>query len=122
MGAESAKSKGQANKLTVVGKVDPTKLRDELATKTKNEVDLVSPQPKKDNKVNKNNANDTKKKKPKKTDNDEKHKEAPLTTAVFKFDFHCDIRCKREALRVASCTTGEVINSTNRYVTASFLR
>ncbi|KAL6285989.1 hypothetical protein ACE6H2_010379 [Prunus campanulata] len=35
-GAESVKSAGQANKLTVVGKVDPTKLRDELATKTKN--------------------------------------------------------------------------------------
>ncbi|KAL6273788.1 hypothetical protein ACE6H2_024480 [Prunus campanulata] len=35
-GAESVKSAGQANKLTVVGKMDPTKLRDELATKTKN--------------------------------------------------------------------------------------
>ncbi|BFG25008.1 hypothetical protein CerSpe_112820 [Prunus speciosa] len=55
-GEESVQSAGQANKLTVVGKVDPTKLRDELATKTKNKVDLVSPQPQKDNKVNKDDA------------------------------------------------------------------
>ncbi|VVA40293.1 PREDICTED: heavy [Prunus dulcis] len=104
-GAESVKSEGQANKLTVVGKVDPTKLRDELATKTKNKVDLVSPQPEKDNKVNKDDANDTKKKQPEKTDNDEKAKKAPLTTAVMKVDFQCQ-KCKKRAMKIASSTPG----------------
>lgn len=37
-----------ANKLTVIGKVDPAKIRDRLAEKTKKKVDLISPQPKKD--------------------------------------------------------------------------
>ncbi|XP_034197572.1 heavy metal-associated isoprenylated plant protein 3-like isoform X2 [Prunus dulcis] len=104
-GAESMKSEGQANKRTVVGKVDPTKLRDELATKTKNKVDLVSPQPKKDNKVNRDDANDTKKKKPEKTDNDEKAKEAPLMTAVLKLDFQRQKRTTR-AVKIAASTTG----------------
>ncbi|KAI5342180.1 hypothetical protein L3X38_010055 [Prunus dulcis] len=104
-GAESVKSEGQANKLTVVGKVDPTKLRDELATKTKNKVDLVSPQPEKDNKVNKDDANDTKKKQPEKTDNDEKAKEAPLRTAVLKLDFQCQ-KCTTRAVKIAASTTG----------------
>lgn len=39
-----------ADKLTVVGNLDPAKLRDRLAEKTKKKVNLVSPQPKKENK------------------------------------------------------------------------
>ncbi|PQQ19654.1 heavy metal-associated isoprenylated plant protein 3 [Prunus yedoensis var. nudiflora] len=163
--AESVKSEGQANKLTVVGKVDPTKLRDELAIKTKNKVDLVSPKPKKDNKVNKDDANDTKKKKPEKTDNDEKPKEAPLNRKNLRVFNRRNLRVLNLTnlrrlnwpnstnltnLRVTGCSKllkfpdcsklrslryldlsevgilpkiqGEVINSTNRYVTASFLR
>ncbi|PQM32791.1 heavy metal-associated isoprenylated plant protein 3-like [Prunus yedoensis var. nudiflora] len=52
-GAESVKSAGQANKLTVVGKVDPTKLRDELATKTKNRSTSSLPSPKRTTKSTK---------------------------------------------------------------------
>lgn len=37
-----------ANKLTVIGNVDPAKVRDRLVEKTKKKVDLISPQPKKD--------------------------------------------------------------------------
>ncbi|XP_021817119.1 heavy metal-associated isoprenylated plant protein 3-like [Prunus avium] len=103
-GDESVKSEGQANKLMVVGKVHPTKLRDELAAETKNKVDLVSPQPKKDNKVNKDDANDTKKKQPEKTDNDEKPKESPLAT-VFKLDCLCD-KCNATLVDVSAATTG----------------
>ncbi|PQQ10242.1 hypothetical protein Pyn_39241 [Prunus yedoensis var. nudiflora] len=92
-GAESVKFEGQA--LTVVGKVDPTN--------TKNKVDLVSPQPKKDNKVNKDNANNTKKKQPEKTDNDQKPKEAPLTTAVMKVAIDCE-GCALKLTRVVKKT------------------
>ena len=54
-GVETVKAETEANKLTVVGKLDPTKLRDNLANKTKKKVDLISPQPKKDNNTTNNN-------------------------------------------------------------------
>lgn len=60
------KSEFQANKLTVVGNVDPTQLKDKLAAKTKKKVDLISPQPKKDNK------DDAKKNQPEKANDDNK--------------------------------------------------
>lgn len=47
-GVEDAKADISGNKLTVIGKVDPIKVRDKLAEKTKKKVELVSPQPKKD--------------------------------------------------------------------------
>ncbi|PPD70847.1 hypothetical protein GOBAR_DD32270 [Gossypium barbadense] len=47
-GVEDVKTDCGANKLTVIGKVDPAKVRDRLAEKTKKKVDLISPQPKKD--------------------------------------------------------------------------
>ena len=47
-GVEDVKTDCEANKVTVIGKVDPTKVRDRLAKKTKKKVDLISPQPKKD--------------------------------------------------------------------------
>lgn len=37
-----------ANKVTVIGKVDPAKMKERLEEKTKKKVELVSPQPKKD--------------------------------------------------------------------------
>lgn len=47
-GVEDVKADISNNKLTVIGKVDPTEVRDKLAEKTKKKVELVSPQPKKD--------------------------------------------------------------------------
>lgn len=47
-GVEDIKADISANKLTVIGKVDPAKVRDKLAEKTKKKVEIVSPQPKKD--------------------------------------------------------------------------
>ncbi|XP_050111185.1 heavy metal-associated isoprenylated plant protein 3-like [Malus sylvestris] len=85
-GVETVKSESQANKLTVVGKVDPTTLRDKLAAKTNKKVDLVSPQPKKDNK---DDGGDAKKKPPEKSNDDKKTKEPPVTTAVLKLNLHC---------------------------------
>lgn len=66
---EDVKAEMSANKLTVIGKADPIKLRDKLSQKTKKKVELVSPQPsaKKENKA----ADD----KPEKKPDDKKPKE-----------------------------------------------
>ncbi|XP_013616242.1 PREDICTED: uncharacterized protein LOC106322686 isoform X1 [Brassica oleracea var. oleracea] len=87
-GVETVKSESESGKLTVTGDVDPAKLREKLEEKTKKKVDLVSPQPKKEKEKEKDSNKD-------KTKNDEdknkekKPKEAPVTTAVLKVDFHC---------------------------------
>jgi hypothetical protein len=81
---ETVKAELESNKLTVVGNVDPTKLRDKLAQKAKKNVELLSPQPKKDNK-----ADDKSDQKPEKTADDKKPKEvlhwSPLACAPFLF-------------------------------------
>ncbi|CAH2072116.1 unnamed protein product [Thlaspi arvense] len=100
-GVETVKSEAASGKLTVTGAVDPAKLRERLEEKTKKKVDLISPQPKKE-KEKENNNNDNKDKnksdgdknkeknsEEKKPDNEKKPKEAPVTTAVLKLNFHC---------------------------------
>ena len=73
-GVEDVKAEMALNKLTVVGKVDPMKLRDKLSQKTKKNVELVSPlPPKKDNKAA---ADDNK---PEKKAEDKKPKEVSLS-------------------------------------------
>ncbi|XP_065855021.1 heavy metal-associated isoprenylated plant protein 3-like [Euphorbia lathyris] len=47
-GVESAKTNRQSNKLTVTGEVDPEKVKARLEKKMKKEVQIVSPQPKKE--------------------------------------------------------------------------
>ncbi|XP_065855300.1 heavy metal-associated isoprenylated plant protein 5-like [Euphorbia lathyris] len=47
-GVESAKTNRQSNKLTMTGEVDPEKVKARLEKKMKKEVQIVSPQPKKD--------------------------------------------------------------------------
>ncbi|TQE07304.1 hypothetical protein C1H46_007126 [Malus baccata] len=114
-GVETVKSESQANKLTVVGKVDPITLRDKLAAKTNKKVDLVSPQPKKDNK---DDGGDTKKKPPEKSNDDKKTKEPPVTTAVLKLNLHCQgciqkihrIVTKTKVKRRRFCDFGLVFN------------
>lgn len=91
---DSAKADTEANKLTVVGKVDPTMLRDKLAQKTKKKVDLLSPQPKKDNKTD-----DKSDEKLEKKGGDKKPKEVlSLVPAIVRLKFffffdkrHCHI-------------------------------
>lgn len=73
-GVEDVKTEMALNKLTVVGKVDPTKLRDYLSQKTKKNVELVSPlPPKKDNKAAAADDN-----KPEKKPDDKKPKEVTV--------------------------------------------
>ncbi|CAF2366054.1 unnamed protein product [Brassica rapa subsp. trilocularis] len=92
-GVETVKSESESGKLTVTGDVDPAKLREKLEEKTKKKVDLVSPQPKKEKEKEKDSnkdktKNDEDKNKEKKPE-EKKPKEAAVTTAVLKVDFHC---------------------------------
>ncbi|CAA7027751.1 unnamed protein product [Microthlaspi erraticum] len=90
-GVETVKSESASGKLTVTGAVDPAKLREKLEEKTKKKVELVSPQPKKEKENNKSDEDKNKEKKSeeKKPNNEKKPKEAPVTTAVLKLNFHC---------------------------------
>ncbi|POO01151.1 Heavy metal-associated domain containing protein [Trema orientale] len=99
-GVEAAKTEFGANKLTVVGKVEPSKVRELLAERFKKRVDLLSPLPNKKDDANKNDNNNAKndnKKKPnddantknKPDDKKPKEKEPPVTTAVLKLRLHC---------------------------------
>ena len=47
-GVETVKAESDVGKVTVTGKVDPAKVRDNLAEKMKKKVEIVSPQPKKE--------------------------------------------------------------------------
>ncbi|XP_073261314.1 heavy metal-associated isoprenylated plant protein 5-like isoform X1 [Populus alba] len=47
-GVESVKTDCAGNKLTVMGKVDPAKIKARVEERTKKRVEIVSPQPKKD--------------------------------------------------------------------------
>jgi len=58
------KAESSTNKVTVIGAVDPKAIKEKLENKTKKKVDLVSPQPKKDD-----NKDEKKEKKPDKEKN-----------------------------------------------------
>uniref|UniRef100_A0A7N0U7M1 HMA domain-containing protein n=1 Tax=Kalanchoe fedtschenkoi TaxID=63787 RepID=A0A7N0U7M1_KALFE len=83
-GVEAVKVEADKNKLTVIGKVDPVKLHKKMEKSTKKKIELLSPQPKKDDsKQEKNNKNEN------------KPKEPPVTAAFFKISLHCDGCCER---------------------------
>nr|XP_043632593.1 heavy metal-associated isoprenylated plant protein 6-like [Erigeron canadensis] len=91
-GVESVKADTAGNKLTVTGKVDPTRIKERLEYKTKKKVDIISPQPKKEG----GGGGGEEKKKdnppPEKKGADEKKppKEAQSSTVVLKIPLHCD--------------------------------
>lgn len=91
-GVETVRADSDASKLTITGNLDPSKLRDKLAEKTKKKVDLVSPQPKKDNKDAKADKKKPDDKPDKKNPDDKKSKEVNLS---FKHHFYWthDIKC-----------------------------
>uniref|UniRef100_A0A7N0TCU8 HMA domain-containing protein n=1 Tax=Kalanchoe fedtschenkoi TaxID=63787 RepID=A0A7N0TCU8_KALFE len=83
-GVEAVKVEADKNKLTVIEKVDPVKLHMKMEKSTKKKIELLSPQPKKnDSKQEKNNKNKN------------KQKEPPVTAAFFKINLHCDGCCER---------------------------
>ncbi|KAG6415127.1 hypothetical protein SASPL_122529 [Salvia splendens] len=71
-------------KITVTGKVDAVKLRQKVEQKTHQKVEVISPQPKKDE-----NA----------------EKEAALRTAVLKLNLHCD-GCIEKIYKIVAKTKG----------------
>ncbi|XP_057483513.1 heavy metal-associated isoprenylated plant protein 3-like [Actinidia eriantha] len=109
-GVESVKGLGDSNKLTVVGKVDPVKLREMLEKKAKKKVELVSPLPKKDKDNDKekdiSGGGDKKAEgKPEKKPDEKNSKEPPVTTAVMKVTLHCQ-GCIDRIRKAVTKTTG----------------
>ncbi|XVE96622.1 hypothetical protein REPUB_Repub02eG0238500 [Reevesia pubescens] len=88
-GVEDVKTDCEANKLTVIGKLDPAKVRDRLAQKTKKKVDLISPQPKKDA-APAAAASGGGDKKPDAEKKPEEKKPPKESTVVLKIRTHCD--------------------------------
>ncbi|XP_073011500.1 heavy metal-associated isoprenylated plant protein 3-like [Typha latifolia] len=97
-GVEGVKAEIASGKLTVVGKMDPWKLRERVETKTKKKVDLVSPikPSKKDNKAptangdNQKPPNDPQKPNDNKKPKDKDKPPVVVTTVVLKMGLHCD--------------------------------
>ncbi|KAJ0728968.1 putative heavy metal-associated isoprenylated plant protein/5/6 [Helianthus annuus] len=75
-GVESVRADTAGNKLTVTGKVDPTRVKERVEFKTKKKVDILSPQPKKDGAEEKKKDTPPEKKADDKKD-DEKKAENP---------------------------------------------
>ncbi|XP_044474247.1 heavy metal-associated isoprenylated plant protein 6-like [Mangifera indica] len=92
-GVQSVKTDCDANKITVVGNVNPTKLKERLEEKSKKKVELISPQPKKeagagggDKKTEEKKAEE---KKPEEKKAEEK-KPPKESSVVLKIRLHCD--------------------------------
>lgn len=107
-GVETVKAEPSSNKLTVTGKIDPLKVTDYLHLKTKKQVDLISPQPQKQdsNKNNNSSSNkEDKKSNDKKPDSAAKPKEATVSTAVLKLGLHCQ-GCIKKIQKIVLKTKG----------------
>ncbi|GAB4850733.1 hypothetical protein Ancab_030033 [Ancistrocladus abbreviatus] len=108
-GVEKVEVEAEKNKLTVVGTLDPVKLRDKLEKKTKKKVELISPQPKKEK--DGGNAGQEKKdegseKNEKKQDlNKKANKEPPVVTVVLKLAWHCE-GCAQKIHKIVSTFKG----------------
>ncbi|XP_077220596.1 heavy metal-associated isoprenylated plant protein 3-like [Tasmannia lanceolata] len=85
-GVEEVKGDKSNNKLTVVGKIDPEKIRERVESKTKKKVELISPQPKKDKDGESKKTEEKAEKKP----DEKKIKEPQVTTVVLKIRLHCE--------------------------------
>ncbi|KAL5060037.1 hypothetical protein RYX36_031641 [Vicia faba] len=102
-GVEDVKADTDGNKLTVIGKVDPNKVRDKLAEKIKKNVELVSSPPKKAAAAAvdkpppaKNKHDEEEEKKPDEKKAEEKPpKQSVENTVVLKIRLHCDACIKK---------------------------
>lgn len=101
-GVDRVRADWEANKLTVTGKFDTAKLRENLADKTKKKIDIVSSESKKEKESKKPDDD----KQDKKTeDKKPKEKETPVTTATLKVELHCQ-GCIEKIYKVVSRTKG----------------
>ncbi|GER27341.1 heavy metal transport/detoxification superfamily protein [Striga asiatica] len=108
---------GDGQKITVVGSLDPAKLREKVEKKTRKKVELISPQAKKGDgddkgKEDENGKKDKKSESKEKKGSDDKSdqkkskdKETAVTTAVFKVNLHCE-GCIDKIYRTVSKTKG----------------
>nr|KYP68575.1 hypothetical protein KK1_022207 [Cajanus cajan] len=103
-GVETVKLESDAGKVTVTGKVDPAKLRDYLAEKTKKKVEILSPQNKKEKEKENKDAKTNNKSEDKTDDKKTKDKEV-VTTTVLKVAMHCQ-GCKDRICRIVYKTKG----------------
>ncbi|XP_076922334.1 heavy metal-associated isoprenylated plant protein 3-like [Bidens hawaiensis] len=117
-GVESVRiGDSELNKLTVIGNLDPVKLRQKVEVKTKKKVEVISPAAKKANDGdNAGGENKKKQQKPPEKDHQppaktagknggEKPKEIPVTTAVLKVPLHCE-GCIRKIHKIVTKTKG----------------
>ncbi|XP_038992709.1 heavy metal-associated isoprenylated plant protein 3-like [Hibiscus syriacus] len=88
-GVETVKTEMSLNRVTVIGTMDPTAMKEKLVKKTKKKVDLVSPQPKKDD-----NKEEKKPDKEKKQDSDNKSEKKPKEAPVTKADLKVQLKCQ----------------------------
>lgn len=92
-GVESVNVDMAGNKITVTGKVDPALVKERIEKKTKKNVEIVSPQVKKDDKKSDEKSpekkSDDKKADDKKADA-KKPKEVQSSTVVLKIPLHCE--------------------------------
>ncbi|KAI3738268.1 hypothetical protein L2E82_28291 [Cichorium intybus] len=102
-GVESASADIEGNKLTVTGKVDPTSVKERVEHKTKKKVEIISPQPKKDDK--KAGDKPPEKKADEKKTEDKKPKEIQSSTIMLKIPLHCD-GCAHKIKRTVSKIKG----------------
>lgn len=101
-GVEKVKADCGANKLTVIGNVDPSWLRERVEIKTKKKVELISPQPKKDGGGGGDKKSDEKpaeKKTEEKKAEEKKPKEPDVSTVAMKIKLHCD-GCANKVKRI----------------------
>ncbi|KAF5737530.1 putative Heavy metal transport/detoxification superfamily protein [Tripterygium wilfordii] len=109
-GVEDVKADTGANKLTVTGKVDPTKIKERLEEKTKKKVDIISPQPKKDaapKPAEKSESKPAEKKA-------EEKKPPKESTVVLKIRLHCDgciKKIKKTIVKIQGVDSVSVDNS-----------
>ncbi|XP_076957886.1 heavy metal-associated isoprenylated plant protein 3-like [Bidens hawaiensis] len=93
-GVESVKADTASNKLTVVGKVDPTRIKERVEFKTKKKVEILSPQPKKEGGGGDSEEKKKENQPPEKTaeaqKKPEKPKEPQSSTVVLKIPLHCE--------------------------------
>ncbi|KAE8692901.1 AMP-dependent synthetase and ligase family protein isoform 1 [Hibiscus syriacus] len=111
-GVETVTTESSSNKVTVTGAVDPAAIKEKLVKKTKKNVDLISPQPKKDdNKEEKEKKAEKEKNQDSGNDNgkksEKKPKEAPVTTADLKVQPYCQCwGCTVKIRKIVADTKG----------------
>ncbi|CAI9783165.1 unnamed protein product [Fraxinus pennsylvanica] len=105
-GVENVKADWGSSRLTVIGKMDPAWLREQVEYKTKKKVELVSTDPKKDAGAKKsddksdNKIEEKSDKKPEEEKEDDKKPEEPTpSTVVMKIKLHCD-ECAHKIKRI----------------------